>query len=284
MSAALRLMLMIVVTAADAEGFDGCVVSSERLDGWRVSCERYVADVVDILKRTDSDAYDEGVMASLQAVAGGPLGRQTIALALPDGAWKVTRFDTGERSTGQRMVGLVASGTRAEGRRVISCIGGAVAESRCRRTLHVLASKAWREPAPGSLPRDVRIAKIGGREYAVPRGCEVSTDRGASTVTCNGEPVFLWVQRPNDVGTIETAMIEKLRRQGSRELVRQCSIDGVRTTCRIFQPESGGYEAAYVARATVRGDPVFVSCLTKDSRKALPSACSRVLEVEGGEK
>jgi hypothetical protein len=266
--------------AGAEEPFAGCKVNAPTPEGWKVLCRTgWLLSISDGAPGFRLPEYLDATATGLQAATRGQVHRQPVPLRLSPGQWIVDGLRVTEAQEPGPSFTLVAHTQRAEGLRVVTCTGLAANEARCKRAIQSVAANPWRAGPPASVPRNLPAAKIAGREYQAPRGCQVTTQPNLTFVGCNGEPVLLWAQPPNDLGAIEGLVTAQMNQSGMQERTRiPCWVEGIKTDCRVFRSgQPSDRRAGYFARATVRTQPIAVVCLSSDG--ALPPACSSVMSL-----
>jgi hypothetical protein len=217
----------------------------------------------------------------LGAATKGRVIRGVGQVDLPGEGWNVTRLQVKDPKEQGPTFALVASGRVRGGNRVVSCTGVSESEQSCKRAMQAAAGTAWRSGPPAALARDASAPMFAGRPYRVPKGCEVIKQPNATAIGCDGEPVLFWGQQEEAFATLDSVLTAKLLESGMKEVAAvPCSIEGVSTKCRSFTPRAAADpRSAFIARATVRAQPVMVVCLAGASTRPLPAACATVLSL-----
>jgi hypothetical protein len=277
-------LAVCVPQAARAENvFSTCQAQAVARDGWKAVCaDGWVLSLAD----GRDDVPVEELLGVLEKGLGdatkGQVVRAAGQLELPGKGWKVTSLQVKDPKEAGPGFALVAAGKLREGTRVVSCTGLSQKQEACKGAIRAVASAAWRSGPPAELPRDQSAPTFAGRPYQVPKGCEVVKQQGATAIGCQGDPVLIWLdQAPDAFATVESVMIGQILQGGMKEAAAvPCSIQGVSTKCRTFMPKvATDARSAYMARTTVRSQPVMVVCLAGSSTRPLPAACASVLTL-----
>jgi hypothetical protein len=262
--------------------FATCQAQAVARDGWKAVCsEGWVLTLAD---GRDELPVEEMLKILEQGLAGATKGkviRGAGQVDLPGKGWTVTRLQVKEPKEQGPTFAVVAAGKLPAGSRVVSCMGLSETEETCKRAMQAAARSAWRSGPPATMPRDDSAPMFAGRPYRVPKGCEVIKQQNATAIGCEGEPVLFWGQQEEAFATLDSMLTGKLIESGMKEVAAvPCSVEGVSTKCRPFIPNAAGEpRSAYIARATVRAQPVIVVCLAGANTRPLPAACAAVLSL-----
>lgn len=271
--------------AVMAAGLDGCLAGQVDRTTWRVQCAGLVAQVHDPYGERDEALLEAG--RRLAGLAGGGTPKAEAArLPLAGATRAVTRLALVSRAEKGRIraAGLVTTVPFGEERtRLAWCVVAGPSAARCQAVLDLVASLPWRAgPAPaGTLPPE-----LAGRPLLVPSGCEAVADPLGGDVSCSATDGWRWrrVGLRRDVAPSDLEYADSAEEAGKQpppptEPVPEapadgqpCLVDGVETRCDVKEAW-GGTMVTISTVATVRGQPLELTCSFMGSPDEVPEVC-----------
>lgn len=272
--------------AAMAAGLEGCQAGPVDRTTWRVHCDGLVAQVHDPYGERDDDLLRTGE-ARVALIGGGTAQAEPARLPLAGAPRQARRLRVTSRVDPKRLraLGLAATVPFGEARtRLVWCVSSAGAGAgRCDAVLDLLGSLPWRAgPAPsGTLP-----PALAGRPLLVAAGCETSSDAHGGDVSCSSTDGWRWRRvglrkdiAPSDLQYADSADDAEKQAPPPTEPVPEapgdgqpCLVDGVETRCAVKEAW-GGTMVTISTVATVRGQPLELTCSFMGSPDAVPAVC-----------
>jgi len=169
--------------------------------------------------------------------------------------------------------------------RLVLCGGGpdARTSATCSTLLPLLAEKGPAPFAPAAQP-----ARVLGKPFTVPAGCETTTSGDKILAVDCGDTASLIVMQldpKDDVARVLKVKRAKLLRDipALREdEPAQCKVLNVQTSCTLLRAGEGQNEFIFrLATATVDGAPLFVECDQEASRTIPHPVCAAVISFGG---
>jgi hypothetical protein len=278
--------------------FEGCTIEARgpRRDGRAIFCEGLLALVIPDLQLEDGgdDAILDVVRLAFQETFHGTVTRtEKTPLPLAGQERQAVRYEAvagaADDPRAPRQQGLFTTLPVKGQQRVLSCAWDVSRPGSAGRCQELLEALALVDTLPRANARAVDEADkpraFAGRALGVPSWCTLNQP---NRLHC-GSAHLAWMRPDEAAGEpfeqFVAASQQVVREEDGtgHERERPCAIDGVETTCRVFEASfSGGRTFSLVGgQAVVRGEPVVIRCLTfSGPGQPLRAPCGLVLSLQ----